>query len=79
MISVTILATTCQSKMAQVLVETGPYFGGSISIEPYFKKKTKTNKDIKVARAYHVSRLFVCNWGGDGVEGQLFRLLVKRG
>ena len=51
MISVKILATTCQSKMAQVLVETGPYFGGSISIEPYFKKKS--NKDIKVTRDYH--------------------------
>lgn len=32
-----VLATKCQKDQTSVLVETGPYFGGSISIEPYFK------------------------------------------
>ena len=36
--------------MAQALVETGPYFGGSISIESYLKSNTKI-KDIKVTEA----------------------------
>ena len=36
--------------MAQALVETGPYFGGSISIESYLKSSTKI-KNIKVTEA----------------------------
>ena len=49
-ILVQILATTCQKELAQALVETGPYFGGSISIESYLKSSKKI-KDIKVTEA----------------------------
>ena len=41
------LATTCQKDKTQVLVETGSYFGGSISVEPYYNDFNITQCNLR--------------------------------
>ena len=81
--SVGILATTCHKEKTQVLVETGPFFGGSISIDQYFRPDDKSKEKTCEIRGNRTSmqsqylftfdheKCFGVNKNSTGIEATL--------